>query len=84
VDEADVTTLRHQVMVLQRQLGQRPKPTRWDRLLFVALYRVRPEVLRSLTIVRPGRRCAGTGRGSAFYGGSNPAAKPDGRVCRWR
>jgi hypothetical protein len=53
VDEADVTTLRHQVMVLQRKLGQRPKLTRWDRLLFAALYHVQPEVLRSITIVRP-------------------------------
>ena len=29
-DEADVATLRHQVMVLQRQLGKRPKLTLWD------------------------------------------------------
>lgn len=53
VDEADVTTLPHQVMVLQRQLGKRPKLTRWDRLLFTALYHVQPEMLRSITIVRP-------------------------------
>ena len=53
VDEADVTALRHQVTVLQRQLGHRPKLTRWDRLFFAALYHVQPEVLRSISIVQP-------------------------------
>jgi len=51
--EADVMALRHQVMTLQRKLGRRPSLTRWDRLLFVALYHVQPEVLRSVAIVRP-------------------------------
>jgi len=51
--DADVAALRHQVMTLQRQLGRRPSLTRWDRLLFAALYHVQPEVLRSAAIVRP-------------------------------
>ncbi len=52
-DEADVAALRHQVMVLQRQLGKRPKLTRWNRLLFAALYHVQPQVLQSISIVQP-------------------------------
>jgi transposase InsO family protein len=51
--EADNLTLRHQVAVLQRQIGHRPKLTNWDRLLFAVLYRAQPDVLRSITIVRP-------------------------------
>ena len=51
--EADIVALRHQVAVLQRQVRHRPKFTRWDRLLFAALYRVQPDVLRSISIVRP-------------------------------
>ena len=51
--EADIVALRHQVAVLQRQVRHRPKLTRWDRLLFAALYRVQPDVLRSISIVRP-------------------------------
>lgn len=53
VDDADVATLPHQVMVLQRQLGRRPKVRRWNRLLFTALYDVQPGVLGSISIVRP-------------------------------
>ena len=45
--------LRHQVAVLQRQSHHRPKLMCWDRLLFAALYRVQPDVLRSISIVRP-------------------------------
>lgn len=51
--EADLIALRLQVGVLQRQISNRPKLTRWDRLLFAALYRVQPDVLRSISIVRP-------------------------------
>ena len=51
--EAEILALRHQVAVLRRQVGCRPNITRWDRLLFAALYRVQPQVLRSILIVRP-------------------------------
>lgn len=51
--EADFMALRHQVAVLQRQIRHRPKLTPWDRLLFAALYRVQPSVLRSISIVQP-------------------------------
>ena len=53
VAAADIAALRQQVEVLQRQLGRRPKLTRWDRLLFAALYHVQPDVLRSISIVQP-------------------------------
>jgi hypothetical protein len=51
--EADLLSLRHQVTVLQRQLGQRPRFTRWDRLLFAVLYHLQPDMLRSVSIIRP-------------------------------
>jgi transposase InsO family protein len=51
--EADNLALHHQVAVLQRQVRHRPKLTRWDRLLFAALYRFQPRVLQSILIVRP-------------------------------
>lgn len=53
VSETDVAALRHQVMILQRQQRRRPKLTRWDRLLFAALYHVQPRVLQSISIVQP-------------------------------
>ncbi len=39
--------------MLRRQVGCRPNLARWDRLFFAALYRVHPDVLRSISIVRP-------------------------------
>ncbi len=51
--EADNLALHHQVAVLQQQIGHSPKLTRWDRLLFAALYWFQPSVLRSISIVQP-------------------------------
>ncbi len=51
--EADLVALRHQVTVLRRQIGHRPKLTCWDRLLFAALYCVQLGALRSFSIMRP-------------------------------
>ncbi len=51
--EADNLALHHQVAVLQRRIRHRPQLTRWDRLLFAALYRFQPSVLRSISIVQP-------------------------------
>ena len=80
--EADILALRHQVAVLRRQVGCRPKLTRWDHLFFAALYRVQPDVLRSISIVRPERWCVGTGQGSAFSGSINLEAEQGGHACR--
>ena len=50
--EADIVAFRHQVAVLRRQVGCRPNFTRWNRLYFAALYRVQPDALRSISVVR--------------------------------
>src|SRR4030095_12237189 len=51
--EAEILTLRHQLIILQRQASRRPH-LRWvDRALFIWLYRRWPRVLRSVSIVRP-------------------------------
>lgn len=51
--DAENIALRHQIAVLQGQLRRRPTLTRWDRLLFAAFYHIHPDVLRSISIVRP-------------------------------
>ena len=51
--EAEVLILRHQVNVLRRNAGRRPRLTAWDRLLFVVLYRLCPQVLDAVAIVNP-------------------------------
>jgi transposase InsO family protein len=51
--EAEVLILRHQVNVLRRSAGRRPRLTAWDRLVFVVLYRLRPQVLDAVAIISP-------------------------------
>lgn len=50
--ETDLIALRLQVSVLQCQATHRPKPKRWNRLLFVAMYRIQPHILRLISIVQ--------------------------------
>ena len=52
--EAENVVLRHQLNVLQRTASKRRKLTNLDRLIFVWLYRLFPESLWAVTVVRPG------------------------------
>ena len=51
--EAENAALRHQVMVLRRQLWGRVDLTNLDRLFLVQLYRWFPSILQTLAIVQP-------------------------------
>ncbi len=51
--EAENTALRHQLIVLRRQVRGRVRVTNGDRLFFIQLYRWFPSVLAAITIVRP-------------------------------
>jgi len=51
--QAEILTLRHQLNVLRRQSPQRLTFTSIDRLVFTGLYRLAPDVLDALKIVRP-------------------------------
>ena len=51
--EAENAALRHQVMVLRRQLRGRVHLTNLDRLFLVQLYRWFPSILQTLAIVQP-------------------------------
>src|SRR5216683_761617 len=51
--EAENAVLRHQLIVLQRQVRGRVQFTNGDRLFFIQLYRWFPSVLKAITIVRP-------------------------------
>jgi transposase InsO family protein len=51
--EAENAVLRHQVMVLRRQVRGRVHLTNLDRLFLVQLYRWCPSILRVLAIVQP-------------------------------
>src|SRR6202045_3632292 len=51
--EAENLILRHQLSVLRRQSPKRPTFGMLDRLIFAGLYRLAPEVLGALAIVKP-------------------------------
>jgi transposase InsO family protein len=51
--EAENAALRHQVMVLRRQVRGRVHLTKLDRLFLVQLYRWFPSILRVLVVVQP-------------------------------
>jgi hypothetical protein len=51
--ELELVALRHQVIVLRRQRPHRLRLLSAHRLLWVWLYRVRPQVLETLVLVKP-------------------------------
>ena len=51
--EAENAVLRHQLIVLRRQVQGRARLTNNDRWFFIQLYRWFPSILNVLTIVRP-------------------------------
>ena len=51
--ELELIASRHQVIVLSRQRPHRLRLLSADRLLWIWLYRVRPQVLETLVLVKP-------------------------------
>ena len=51
--ELELIAFRHQVTVLRRQRPSRPKLFRADRLLWVWLYRIWPQALHIMVLVKP-------------------------------
>jgi len=51
--EAEILMLRHQLNVLQRKAPKRLVFSNFDRFVFASLYRIAPDVLNALVIVKP-------------------------------
>jgi hypothetical protein len=51
--EAEILALRHQLIVLRRKSPKRLAFSNFDRLIFASLYRIAPNVLNALVIVKP-------------------------------
>ena len=51
--EADIVVLRHELNVLRRKAPKRLAFKAFDRLVFASLYRIAPNVLSALVIVKP-------------------------------
>ena len=88
--EAENAALRHQLVILRRQMRGRVRFSYDDRLFFVLLYGWFPSILKVLTIIRPetligwhraGFRCywrwKSRGRGATDWGGLTRADPAD-------
>jgi transposase InsO family protein len=65
--ELRLVALQHQLTVLRRQRPGRPQLSSMDRLLWVLLYRIRPQVIDAMVLVKPATVIAWHRKGFRFY-----------------
>src|SRR5712691_2169467 len=76
--ELELIALRHQVTVLRRQRPGRPQLSSLDRLLWVLLYRIWPQVIDAMVLVKPATVVEWHRKGFRFYWRwrSHPPGRP--------
>src|SRR5262249_56338169 len=75
--ELKVVALQHQLAVLRRQHPGRPQLSPLDRLLWVLLYRIWPQVIDAMILVKPATVIAWHRKGFRFYWRwRSPPARP--------
>src|SRR5712692_7751550 len=75
--ELELIALRHQVTVLRRQRPGRPRLSSLDRLLWVWLYRIWPQVITRWSWSSRPPWSNGTARASNFFGAGDHAVRDD-------
>ena len=65
--ELKLIALQHQLAVLRRQRPGRPQLSSLDRLLWVLLYRIWPQVIDAMVLVKPATVVEWHRRGFRFY-----------------
>jgi integrase-like protein len=65
--ELRLVALQHQLAVLRRQHPRRPQLSSLDRLLWVLLYRIWPQVINVMVLVKPATVVAWHRKGFRFY-----------------
>ena len=76
--ELELVALRHQLTVLRRQRPGRPRLFSADRLLWVWLYRIWPQVLDAMVLVKPATVIQWHRKGFRLYW-----QRRDGPRCTW-
>jgi hypothetical protein len=82
--QAEILTLRHQLNVLRRKSPQRLTFTSIDRRVFAGLYRLAPDVLDALAIVKPETVIRWHRAGSERIGSGNQDRAAAVQRPRWR
>jgi putative transposase len=80
--ELELIALRHQVTVLRRQRPGRPQLSALDRLLWVWLYRIWPQVIDAMVLVKPATVVQCIARASGSIGGGDHAVRDDPRSAQ--
>jgi hypothetical protein len=65
--ELKLVALQHQLAVLRRQRPGRPQLSSRDRLLWVLLYRIWPQVIDAMVLVKPATVVEWRRKGFRFY-----------------
>ena len=81
--EAEILTLRHQLNVQQRHLRKRLTFNAMDRLIFVGLYRLVPNAIKALTIMKPDTVIRWHRAGFRLYWRWNRGTAAVDRPSRW-
>src|SRR5258707_11478936 len=82
--EAEILTLRQQIIVLRRTAPKKQSFGAIDRLVFVGLYRLFPRVLDALAIVRPGTVIKWHRAGFVSTGTGSRDLRVAGQQFRWK
>ena len=80
--ELKLIALQHQLGVLRRQRPGRPQLSSLDRLLWVWLYRIWPQVIDAMILVKPAPWSNGIARASASTGAGDHAVEDDPRSAQ--
>jgi hypothetical protein len=82
--EAEILMLRHQLNIQRRHVPKRVAFSAMDRLIFVGLYRLVPNAIKALTIVKPEPSSVGTAPVSDRIGAGNRGAAAADQLSRWK
>ena len=84
--EAEILILRHQLNIQRRHLPKRLAFSAMDRLIFVGLYRLVPNTIKALTIVKPDTVIRWHRAGFRLYciGAGNRGTAAVDRPYRWK
>lgn len=77
--ELKLVAVQHQLAVLSRQRPGRPQLSSLDRLLWVLLYRIWPQVIDAMVLVKPATVIARHRKGFRFYW--RWRSRRPGRLC---
>ena len=75
--ELKLIALQHQLAVLRRQRPGRPQLSSLDRLLWVGLYRISPQVIDAMVLVKPATVVQWHRTDSGSTGAGDHAARDD-------